>query len=211
MTQFSDDGQWWWDGQNWIATSQVVIPDLSISPPESVLRLMRVRQQLGEAGTIWSWVVFAAQAYPLDLLLWLPFLVIERRGLREFRQWTLDQLASATMYLLGPGEPMVAGEAGLYRPFTGFSVAPAIRDLAVVVTASHVLVLRFDRFDGQPRLVAVAARASDVEIVATGEFLRARSVIVVRHGRQWWTIKGMVRVMRREPVIAAWKAALLAR
>lgn len=34
MSGFSDDGQWWWDGQQWIATSQVVIPELPIRNTE---------------------------------------------------------------------------------------------------------------------------------------------------------------------------------
>ena len=31
LTQFSDDGQWWWDGNQWIATSQVVLPKLPMT------------------------------------------------------------------------------------------------------------------------------------------------------------------------------------
>jgi hypothetical protein len=30
--------------------------------------------------------------------------------MRDYRSWTLEQLALATAYLLGPDEPMLAGE-----------------------------------------------------------------------------------------------------
>jgi hypothetical protein len=28
--QFSDDGVWWWDGTTWIATAQIVLPQLDV-------------------------------------------------------------------------------------------------------------------------------------------------------------------------------------
>jgi len=46
MGQFSDDGQWWWDGASWIATSQVVLPDLPITAPEQSGKL----KELGTRG-----------------------------------------------------------------------------------------------------------------------------------------------------------------
>ena len=37
--QFSDDGQWWWDGTTWIATSQIVLPQLPVTEFEKSGRL----------------------------------------------------------------------------------------------------------------------------------------------------------------------------
>ena len=28
VSGFTDDGQWWWDGTTWVATAQVVLPQL---------------------------------------------------------------------------------------------------------------------------------------------------------------------------------------
>ncbi len=212
MAQFSDDGQWWWDGTRWIATSQVVIPDLMVARPAETTKSMQSDRKLGEATTIAEWVVFGSSkgAFPA-LVVGTWFIFHERAAFRKFRQWTLAQLASATEHLMGPGEPMVAGETTLYRPYSFIAVQAPFRDLAIVVTAAHVLILRFDRFDGQPRWVAAAARARDVRIVASGEFLRARPVIVVHHGGHTWTIQGTPRVMQEKPVLAAWRAALAAR
>jgi hypothetical protein len=172
---------------------------------------MQKRHQLGEATTALDWLGMSST--PLQaagFFVGLSFLFVERDAFRRFRQWTLYQLAAATAYLLGPDEPMVAGETTLYRPPSFLTVQATVRDFAVVVTAAHVLVLRFDRPDGQPRWVALAARASDVQIIASREFLHARPTIVVRRGSQSWTIQGMARVMQHVPLVAAWKAALVA-
>ncbi len=209
MGQFSHDGQWWWDGNQWMASSQIVIPDLLAAEPETAQRSMGQRRQLGQATTIVDWLALSTPVSPAGFF-GFSFLFVERAAFRKFRQWTLKQLASATAYLLGLDEPMVAGETTLYRASSLVTVQAPVRDLAVVVTAAHVLVLAFDRFDGQPRSVALAARARDVQIIASGEFLRARPTIVVRHGSQGWTIQGMARVMQHAPVVAAWKAALVA-
>lgn len=210
VSGFSEDGQWWWDSRQWVASSQVVIPDLPATQPGTVSRSMRKRHQLGVATTVADWLAISTPVSGVAFLVGLSFLFVERNAYRKFRQWTLGQLAAATAYLLGPGEPMVAGETTLYRPFSFLTVQPPRRDLAVVVTAAHVLVLRFDRVDGQPRWVALAARASDVQIIASGDFLRAMPTIVVRRGSQSWTIQGMVRIMQHVPVVGAWRAALVA-
>src|SRR4029077_20584830 len=106
----------------------------------------------------------------------------ERQAFRDFRTWTLEQLAAAAAYLLGPGEPMLAGETSLYRPALSFFSSTASRDVAVVVSAGHVLVLAFDRFDGQPRWVALAARPRDVRLEVFGAVVGVYATIVVRHG-----------------------------
>jgi hypothetical protein len=51
--------------------------------------------------------------------------------------------------------------------FGSFWLNTIKRDLAVVVTAVHVLVLRIDSVDGQPRWIALAAWACDVKVYLT--------------------------------------------
>ena len=171
---------------------------------------MRKWRKLGDAALIGSWAAFALQAYPLDMVVGLPFLFVERRAFGEFRQWTLNQLAAAAAYLLGPDEPVVAGETSLYRSALSFGSITAHRDLSVVVTAAHVMVLRFDQFDGQPRSVELAAQARHVHVAVLRGVLGARPTIRVRHGSKSWSIQGMPRVLQSEPVVAAWKSALAA-
>ncbi len=199
MHQFSDDGQWWWDGSQWIATSQVVIPDLVVPQSADTVRWARNRRLVGDANkwTLWQ-----------ESVLSLPFVFVERRAFRELRKWSLDQLSSAAAYLLGPDEPMVAGETSLFRPILSFLSYTAYRDLAVFVTAAHVLVLRFDRFDGQPRWVLLAARAQDVRLQAFGTVVGVHTTIVVSRGNQRFPIKGTARIAQAEPVLAAWRLAV---
>ena len=45
MGQFSDDGQWWWDGSNWVATAQVVIPQLPPTEFEQSGRAAEARRR----------------------------------------------------------------------------------------------------------------------------------------------------------------------
>jgi hypothetical protein len=51
----------------------------------------------------------------------------------------MEQLALAAAYLLGPDEPMLAGEMSRYDVWDGWA-----RNLAVAVTAAHVIVFRID-------------------------------------------------------------------
>lgn len=200
MSGFSEDGQWWWDGGQWILTSQVVIPDLAIPLPEATVRSKGRWKLLGDVNNITLW----------QTGLGLPFVFFERRAFRDIRMWTLEQLASATTYLLGPPEPMLAGETALYRPLLSFFTYTAYRDVAVVVTAAHVLVLLFDRFDGQPRWVSLAARPKDVRLEVFGRVVGAHTTIVVHHAGRRWNVKGTARIAQPDPVVAAWKAGLAA-
>jgi hypothetical protein len=200
VSQFSEDGQWWWNGAQWIPTSQIVIPDLAIPQSESTVQSMRDRQLLGDANKMTLWQTF----------LGVPFVLAERSAFSELRTWTLQQLASATTYLLGTGEPMLAAETGLYRPVVRFLSYTAYRDLAVVVTAAHVLVLRFDRFEGQPRWVSLAAKPVEVRFEVFGAVVGVYATIVVHHGAQSWVIKGQTGIAQPAPVVAAWKSAVAA-
>lgn len=201
VSGFSPDGQWWWDGRQWTVVSQVVIPDLPEAQTERARQLIARRDQLRDAGSLAGWPIFPAA---LSLLAGIPYLVVERRFFQAYRQWALDMLGSATSYLFGPDEPLVAGEPSVTRPL--FSQL-AIPDLGVVVTAAHVLVLRMDQVNGQPRWIALAARADAVQVEAPTPVF-SQPTIIVRSGSQWWSIQGSPRVMRPEPVVTAWKSAV---
>ena len=142
MGQFSDDGRWWWDGRNWIATSQVVLPDLPATESDKTgsLELARAERQAGRRQ-FWGLT---------SLLLGLVgFSPVNRRGVRGYRTWTIEQLSVAIAYLLGPDEPLLAGEVSVSDAWDAWT-----RDLAVAVTAVHVIVFRIDSLDGQPRWIA---------------------------------------------------------
>ena len=145
--------------------------------------------------------LFWASAFPLALLGFNPSIDL---GLRDYRSWTLEQLALATAYLLGPDQPMLAGEVSIYDLVDSWA-----RGLAVAVTAAHVLVFRIDHVEGQPRSVALAARLTDVRIEArSGVFGYLWPALVVSGGNGRWTINGYGRrVFEPEPVLDAWRKA----
>jgi hypothetical protein len=205
MGQFSDDGQWWWDGVRWTATAHVVLPDLPTTNFEQSgkLQTTRLRMSRGE------WIYWNQDE---GLLSWL---IVLRLALgyrlvpawRDYRSWTLEQLALATSYLLGPGEALLAGEVNLQPPdYVGDSFK---RDLAVAVTAEHVLVFRIDSFEGQPRWIGLAARPSDVKMEARwvldiGSFSHP---LVVSRGDARWVIHGFPGVSKLKAVVDAWRKA----
>lgn len=75
----------------------------------------------------------------------------------------------------------------------------------MLVTAPHVLVLRIDFVDGQPRWVALAARAGDVKIYLTNAAFGIHPTLLVVHGSWQWTIRGEARVFQPDPVLQAWR------
>ena len=202
MGQFSDDGQWWWDGAAWIATSQVVLPQFPPTELEQSGKLEIARRGLRKTGWLY-WVNDAS-----DFLSWLaliPGYHITGPALRDYRLWTLEQLTAATTYLLGPNEPILAAEATIMPPeWIGDS---SKRELAVVVTAEHVLILRIDSLDGQPRWVVLVARPADVKMevrswVAAGFRGNALTVSI---GSAKWLIRGVDDVWKPELVLDAWR------
>ncbi len=207
MGQFSGDGQWWWDGTTWVATAEVVLPQLPMTEFErsGKLEIARGRRKNSER------LYWANTFPPLAWLTGIAFLVVGNRASRAYRSWTLEQLALATAYLLGPDEPMLAGEGGTLA--TGQSdLPPLMRDLAVALTAAHVLVFRIDSVDGQPRWIALAARCSEVTIeVLRGIRTSANGVVVgpdlvVSGWNGQWTIRGSS-WFRPDPVVQAWRQA----
>jgi hypothetical protein len=102
MGQFSDDGQWWWDGTTWIATARLVLPKLPTTEFESSGKLKRAFDRRRKSERLW-WT--NSLFTPLAWLTGVPLIVVGWRAMRDYRSWTLEQLALATAYLLGPDEP----------------------------------------------------------------------------------------------------------
>ena len=194
MSQFSDDGLWWWDGTTWIATAQIVLPDLPATEFEQSGKLTGVRRSMRRASVFWWWNV----SINLALIFLIPWLTL----LRDYRSWRLEQLALATAYLLGPHEAMLAGETGF-----GIDGGFATWNLAVAVTAAHVLVFGIDSLDGQPRWVALAGRPTDTKMeLLPWVFGLYPSLLISRRNVQW-RIRGTPSVFRPEPVLEAWRQA----
>jgi hypothetical protein len=166
---------------------------------------MRNGKGLLTANFVVSNLIGSSRLNPLiELPMWLPGLVLERHAFSAYRTWTLEQLALTTSYLLGADEPMLAGETTMFGSFWLNTIK---RDLAVVVTAAHVLVLRIDFVDGQPRWVALAARPGDVKLYLTSAGFGIQPTLVVVHGSWQWAIRGQARVFQPDAVLQAWRQA----
>jgi hypothetical protein len=192
--QFSDDGLWWWDGTAWIATAQIVLPEFPVTEFEQSGRLKGARTFMRRASLLRQW----NPSINLALIFLFPWLA----ALRDYRSWKLEQLALATTYLLGPPETMLAGETSLLD-----SQTTAGRDLAVAVTAAHILVFIIDSLDGQPRWVALAGRATDVKIERRSLMFGLYPALWISCGNRQWRIRGMPSVFRPGPVLEAWRQA----
>jgi hypothetical protein len=198
VSGFSDDGQWWWDGTAWVATAQVVLPQL---PPTEFERSGKLPKVL--SGMRWSQGLYIANQFPaLAMASGVPLLLILFPTLRDCRLWRLEQLALATAYLLGPNEPMLTGDTAMLTFFPEDS-----NDAAVVVTAAHVLILRIDSFDGQPRRIALAGRATDAKIELRGGPFDFGGALIVSGASGKWTIRGVPGVFKPKPVLEAWRQA----
>ena len=194
--QFSNEGLWWWDGTTWIATAQIVLPQLPVTEFEQSGRLEGARSFMRRASLFLSWNTFMS----VGVIFLFPWLA----ALRDYRSWKLEQLALATAYLLGPHEAMLAGETSLLDSQT---TSPVTRDLAVAVTAAHVLVLGIDSLDGQPRWVAFAGRPTDVKMELRSLVFGLYPALWISCGKVQWRIRGIPSVFRPQPVLEAWREA----
>ena len=196
MGHFSDDGLWWWDGKTWVPTSQVALPQLPITEFERSGRLKGASAFMRRASLFLSWNTFIGVGF-IFLFPWL-------HALRDYRSWKLEQLALATAYLLGEDETMLAGETSV---LDSQATSPVTRDLAVAVTASHVLVFSIDSLDGQPRWIAFAGRATEVKIELRSVLFGLYPALLISCARGQWRIRGTPSVFRPEPVLDAWREA----
>jgi hypothetical protein len=190
VCQFSDDGLWWWDGTTWIAITQIVLPQLAMTEFEQSGKLKGARSFMRFIS--WNTSINLAVVF---LFPWLG-------AMRDYRSWRLEQLALATAYLVGPHEPMLAGETSF-----GVSGRSVTRDLAVAVTAAHVLVFHIDSLDGQPRWVALAGRPTDVKVELRSLVFGSYPSLLITGGNTQWRIRGIPSVFRPEPVLEAWRQA----
>jgi len=197
MGQFSDDGLWWWDGTTWIATAQIVLPQLPVTEFEQSGKIKGARSFMRRS----SLFVFGNTSISLGLIFLFPWLA----ALRDYRSWKLEQLALATAHLLGPYEAMLAGETSLLD--SHIVNGSVTRDLAVAVTAAHILVFGIDSLDGQPRWIALAGRATDVKIEGRSLVFGLYPALWISSGNRQWRIRGMPSVFRPEPVLEAWRQA----
>jgi len=195
MGQFSDDGQWWWDGKTWVPTAHVTLPQLPITEFERSGRLKDARSFMRRASMFLSWNTFIS----VGLIFLFPWL----HALRDYRSWKLEQVALATAHLLGPTETMLAGETSLLDSQT---TSPT-RDLAVAVTASHVLVFGIDSLDGQPRWVAFVGRPTDAKIELRSFLFGLYPALWISSAKGQWRIRGTPSVFRPEQVLEAWREA----
>ncbi len=203
MSGFSEDGSWWWDGTAWVATSQVVIPDLPVSDQQGIERMDAYRNVgkaafwlgLGEIGTTKD---YAGAVF-------IPWLVFQRPTFRAYRASMLKQVEAACTYLLGPDEPMVAGEVAIYPRVWGGLLDGK---LALAVTRAHVLVLGIDISSRRLRWIFVAARPGDVFIGFHWGFLWGYPTLFVHHAGRVYQIRGSWGILQRDPVLKAWREAL---
>ncbi len=201
MSGFSEDCNWWWDGHTWLATSQVVIPDLPATDRTTELEVrVKPYRLLDNANLAAYFVPF--DGWSLNSMLALPWLFMNRRAFRAYRELMLEQLKSATTYLLGRDEPALAAEVGIYSEIV---IGKVWGGNTVVVTAQHVLIIGNDSPLGRPRRVLLAAHPSQVRMQQhAGGILNAYPTIVVNAGGQFWSIKGMNGIIQAGPLIAAW-------
>jgi hypothetical protein len=171
-----------------------VLPQLPVTEFEQSGRLKGARTFMRRAARLGPW----NPSINLAFIFLVPWLV----ALRDYRSWKVEQLALATAYLLGPSETMLAGETSLLD-----SQTTAGRDLAVAVTAAHIVVFIIDSLDGQPRWVALASRATDVKIERHSLVFGLYPALWITCGNRQWRIRGMPSVFRPEPVLEAWRRA----
>jgi hypothetical protein len=195
--QFSDDGLWWWDRTTWIATAQIVLPQLPVTEFEQSGKLNAARSVMRRDYVFYSLNPFIT----LGLIFGFRWLT----ALRDYRSWRLEQLVLATAYLLGPDEAMLAGETSLSDPH--MTRGAVTWDFAVAVTAAHIMVFGIDSLDGQPRWVALAGRPADVTMERQSWGLGLYPSLVISRGDRQWRIRGTATVFRPEPVLEAWRQA----
>jgi len=207
VSGFSEDGQWWWDGQKWVVTEQVLIPDLGLpGASDAVQRTAKRYQRYNDSFSLANSVSVSPAPEIAKVAAaggFAAYVFLHRRMYRAFRQLKLAQLAQAATYLLGPGESILAAEAGIY-PWLPLGRVSGL--LAVVLSEAHMLILASEEPLEPPRRVAMAAHPGEVQIEQKG---RGRfdlfPTLLVRRGGRLWSVKGWRAVFQPEPVLAAYR------
>jgi hypothetical protein len=202
---FSADGQWWWDGANWGATSQIQL-SLPVTEFERSGRLAEARRLVStrKSMTVVGYGgIGSIVGIPLLPIFLVAYYAVMIRLFRAYREWTLELLTLATAQLLGPDEPMVAGETTAFPPYR---LWPGVqRDFAVAVTGGHVLMYWFADYDSPACQVVFAARPDEVEIRVLTGFLWLKR-LAIGHGGRWWTLRGIWGAFDPEQVVKAWSS-----
>jgi hypothetical protein len=195
---FSADGQWWWDGAHWVATTEILL-----TIPETEFERSGRLKQARNLVIVREWMT--GIGYVGVAILLLPifvtvYVIVQHRLFKGYRTWTLEQLSSATAQLLGPEEPMLAGETTAWPPLTWW---PRVqRDFAVAATRTHVLMYWFTDYDSPVCRVIWVARPEEVDMrVFTG--LLGKRLAVSCRGR-WWTLRGLWGAFEPEQVLQTW-------
>ena len=203
MGAFSPDGQWWWDGVNWVAT-----PEIKLKLPETEFersgrlaqarRLVTIRQWLQVVGYVGIGSIVGIPLVPIFLVAYYVVLI---RLFNAYREWTLELLKLATDQLLGRDEPMLAGETMVWPPVR---LWPGVqRDFAVAATHAHVLMYWFSDYDSPACRVVFAALPDEVEMRVLNGLLGLKR-LAIGHGGRWWTLRGIWGAFEPEQVVAAW-------
>jgi hypothetical protein len=202
VSGFSPDGEWWWDGNQWIRTL-----DIKLTPETEFERsgkLKKARRLMASEDWIFIAIYLAGitiLGIPVIVPLLIAYEVVLYRAFGLYRQWSLEVLGLATVELFNPPEPMVAGETTLWP--NGVLWPSTRRDYAVAVTKAHVVMYRFDHYDSPIARVVFVARSADVEMLKLQGVLRTS--IAVTHSGQRWFLPGLRWVYQAEPVLEAWR------
>ena len=210
MREFSPDGFWWWDGTTWRPSTEIELTpqtEFERSGKLAHARALISRRDNAFAVSYGVGIVPDGVVAPVIDLLAIYMMVVQWRGFKEYREWTLEQMKVATEELFGADEPMVSGETTLWPP-TGF-VPGMRRDFAVAVTSAHVVLYQFAHADSPTMRVVFAAAPSQVRLIEYGGILKSNLGIVC--GGLRWDLVGIKRIFKPWPVIAAMRSATAAK
>jgi hypothetical protein len=206
MREFSPDGFWWWDGTTWRPSTEIELTPQTEFERSGKLAHARGLISNRDNAFVASYaagIVPDGLALPVVDLLAIYMMVVQWRGFKEYREWTLEQLKVATEDLFGPDEPMLAGETTLWPP-TGL-VPGMRRDFAVAVTMEHVVLYQFAYANSPTMRVVFAAIPSQVRMIQYGGLLQSN--LGIECGGRRWNLDGIKRIFNPSPVLAALHSA----
>ena len=209
MREFSPDGFWWWDGTTWRQSTEIELTPQTEFERSGKLAHARglISKRDNAFAAMYGVGIVPDVALPVVDLLAIYMMVVQWQGFKEYREWTLEQLKVATEELLGPDEPMVAGETTLWPPS---GLVPGMRrDFAVAVTREHVVLYQFAYANSPTMRVVFAAVPSQVRLIDYGGILKSNLGIVC--GGRRWDLVGIKRIFKAWPVIAALQSAAAAK
>ena len=138
---------------------------------------------------------------PLLPLFLIAYYVVQYSAFNGYRTWTLELLTLATSQLLGPDEPMLAGETMLC---VNVSVLHTVRrDFAVAATKGHILMFWFTHYDSPVCRVVFVASPDEVDMTVR-RGLTGLKILVIRYSGAWWVLRGSRGVFKPEQVLQAW-------